>query len=204
MVAIRVDSMKDTLAEYFILLPNPMYGTYRDALPGQRHRCREVCAHEGLVRRERLLRCVRWINVWASCRAYRRGAARRHRPRPACVAGYRGGRYGGGLRWLCGKILRIRIFPDVDGVMNEDILQVRGEILLVSQFTLHASTAKGNRPSLPSGGAGSPFRSICAPSNTWGNCSAGRYAPVSSVLICRVSLVNDGPVTIIIDSRARE
>ncbi|MBL8009804.1 MAG: D-tyrosyl-tRNA(Tyr) deacylase, partial [Flavobacteriales bacterium] len=49
--------------------------------------------------------------------------------------------------WLCGKIARMRIFPDADGVMNLDITQVGGEVLLVSQFTLQASTAKGNRPS---------------------------------------------------------
>src|SRR5688572_15922900 len=51
------------------------------------------------------------------------------------------------MEWLCGKLIRMRIFPDVDGVMNLDIIQAHGEILVVSQFTLHASTAKGNRPS---------------------------------------------------------
>ena len=51
------------------------------------------------------------------------------------------------LEWLCGKLIRLRIFPDEEGVISLDITQVQCEILLVSQFTLHASTAKGNRPS---------------------------------------------------------
>ena len=51
------------------------------------------------------------------------------------------------LEWLCGKITRMRIFNDAEGVMNLDITRVHGELMLVSQFTLHASTAKGNRPS---------------------------------------------------------
>ncbi|HRH39572.1 MAG TPA: D-aminoacyl-tRNA deacylase, partial [Flavobacteriales bacterium] len=51
------------------------------------------------------------------------------------------------LEWLCGKIARLRVFPDDEGVMNRDINEVGGEVLLISQFTLHALTAKGNRPS---------------------------------------------------------
>ena len=51
------------------------------------------------------------------------------------------------LEWLCGKIARMRLFPDDEGVMNLDINEAAGELLLVSQFTLQASTAKGNRPS---------------------------------------------------------
>ncbi len=49
--------------------------------------------------------------------------------------------------WLCGKISRLRIFPDEDGIMNLSVIDVNGEVLVVSQFTLHASTKKGNRPS---------------------------------------------------------
>jgi D-tyrosyl-tRNA(Tyr) deacylase len=109
------------------------------------------------------------------------------------------------LQWLCGKIVRMRIFPDHQGVMNLDITQVGGEILLVSQFTLHANTAKGNRPSYIR--AARPEEAI----------------PLylrSKQLLCelighkvrtgefgadmQVALVNDGPVTIIIDSKVRE
>ncbi len=109
------------------------------------------------------------------------------------------------LEWLCGKILRMRIFPDVDGVMNEDILQVRGEILLVSQFTLHASTAKGNRPSYLR--AARPPEAIPLYLRAKQHLGELLGRPVRTGEFgadMQVSLVNDGPVTIIIDSRARE
>ncbi|MCB0780610.1 MAG: D-tyrosyl-tRNA(Tyr) deacylase, partial [Flavobacteriales bacterium] len=51
------------------------------------------------------------------------------------------------LDWICGKLVRLRIFPNAEGVMDLDVVQTGGEVLLVSQFTLHASTRKGNRPS---------------------------------------------------------
>lgn len=109
------------------------------------------------------------------------------------------------LEWLCGKIARLRVFPDMDGVMNLDITQVRGEILLVSQFTLHASTAKGNRPSYIRSArpeeavplylrAKQRFTELLGRSVKSGEFGANM----------QVSLVNDGPVTIIIDSKQKE
>src|SRR6266478_3196014 len=51
------------------------------------------------------------------------------------------------IEWLCGKIVRLRIFNDADGVMNVSVKEANGDVLIISQFTLHASTKKGNRPS---------------------------------------------------------
>lgn len=107
--------------------------------------------------------------------------------------------------WLCGKIARMRLFPDAGGVMNHDLSQAGGDILLISQFTLHASTAKGNRPSYIR--AARPEQAV----PLYERCIAllgellGR--PVRSGVFgadMKVALVNDGPVTIVIDSRARE
>lgn len=109
------------------------------------------------------------------------------------------------LEWICGKLIRLRIFPDADGVMNLDITQVEGELLLVSQFTLHASTAKGNRPSYIRAARpeeATPLYERCA--ERLGEL-LGR--PVKTGVFgadMKVELVNDGPVTIVIDSRIKE
>lgn len=109
------------------------------------------------------------------------------------------------LEWLCGKIVRMRIFADLDGVMNLDLVQVHGELLLVSQFTLHASTAKGNRPSYiraarPEEAVPFYLRAKQRLSELLGRTvKTGEFGADMEV-----SLVNDGPVTIIVDSRARE
>jgi D-tyrosyl-tRNA(Tyr) deacylase len=107
--------------------------------------------------------------------------------------------------WLCRKILQLRVFDDGTGVMNLDVRQVGGEILLVSQFTLHASTRKGNRPSYVRAAA----PAVAAP--LYGQfvhiLSEGLGKPVGTGVFgadMKVGLVNDGPVTIIIDSRLRE
>lgn len=107
--------------------------------------------------------------------------------------------------WLCGKIARMRIFPDADGVMNLDITQVSGELLLVSQFTLHANTAKGNRPSYIR--AARPEEAIPLYLRAKQLLTEAVGRPVRTGEFgadMQVGLVNDGPVTILIDSRQRE
>ncbi len=107
--------------------------------------------------------------------------------------------------WLVAKLARLRIFPDVQGVMNRDIMEVSGGFLVVSQFTLHASTRKGNRPSYIR--AARPekaiplYESFVAELSTVTNLEVltGQFGASM-----QVELVNDGPVTILIDSRNRE
>ncbi len=109
------------------------------------------------------------------------------------------------LEWLCGKIARLRIFPDVEGVMNRDINEVGGEILLISQFTLHALTAKGNRPSYIKAARPEEARPhylrakqlLCELVHH--RVKTGEFGADMQVM-----LINDGPVTIVIDSKARE
>lgn len=108
------------------------------------------------------------------------------------------------MDYLVRKIAALRIFDDEDGVMNKDIREVGGEILLVSQFTLLASTKKGNRPSYihaAKGPEAEPFydRMAVALSEAIGSpVGKGRFGADM-----KVRLLNDGPVTIIIDSRNR-
>jgi D-tyrosyl-tRNA(Tyr) deacylase len=107
--------------------------------------------------------------------------------------------------WLCGKIARLRIFPDADGVMNLDLVQVGGELLLVSQFTLHANTAKGNRPSYIR--AARPEEAVPLLLRAKQLLTEATGRPVRTGEFgadMQVELVNDGPVTILIDSRLRE
>ncbi|MBV6403459.1 MAG: D-tyrosyl-tRNA(Tyr) deacylase [Flavobacteriales bacterium] len=107
--------------------------------------------------------------------------------------------------WLCGKIARLRIFPDAEGVMNLDVTQVGGELLLVSQFTLHAATAKGNRPSYIR--AARPEEAVPLYLRAKQLLAAAVGRPVRTGEFgadMQVDLRNDGPVTIIIDSRVRE
>jgi D-aminoacyl-tRNA deacylase len=109
------------------------------------------------------------------------------------------------IKWLCKKIVQMRIFPDDEGVMNKSILESAGDILLISQFTLHASTKKGNRPSYIN--AARP--EIAIPlyeqfitqlqSDLGKNISTGKFGADM-----KVSLVNDGPVTIVVDSKAKD
>lgn len=109
------------------------------------------------------------------------------------------------IEWLSGKIVRLRIFPDENGVMNRSVQEIEGDILLVSQFTLFASTHKGNRPSY-SRSAPPPIaiplyeafvRRLCA--------DLGKPVPTGEFgADMQVELINDGPVTIIIDSKAKE
>ncbi len=108
------------------------------------------------------------------------------------------------IDYLCNKIINLRIFDDQNGVMNESILQTKGEIMVISQFTLQANTRKGNRPSYIK--AAKPdiavplYEKLCE-----------RLQIMSGIEVktgvfgadMKVSLINDGPVTIWIDSKAK-
>jgi len=109
------------------------------------------------------------------------------------------------IQWLCGKISRLRIFNDAEGVMNLPVSDVQGEILVVSQFTLHASTKKGNRPSYIK--AAQPDFAIPMYEKFIRELEKLVHKPVQSGkfgAMMDVSLMNSGPVTIIIDSKLKE
>lgn len=109
------------------------------------------------------------------------------------------------ILWLSSKICNLRIFPDVEGVMNLSLLQENLELAVVSQFTLHASTKKGNRPSYIR--AARPETAIPLYEQFIEELTklSGKE-PVSGIFGAnmQVSLVNDGPVTLFIDSKNRE
>ncbi|MBD2755986.1 D-aminoacyl-tRNA deacylase [Spirosoma validum] len=108
------------------------------------------------------------------------------------------------VAWLSKKIVGMRIFGDSDGKMNLDLTTVDGNILLISQFTLHASTKKGNRPSFI--GAARPEVAIPLYEAMITQLSADLGKPVQTGEFgadMKVSLLNDGPVTVIIDSKNR-
>lgn len=109
------------------------------------------------------------------------------------------------VAWLSSKIVNLRIFNDEEGVMNLSLLQVGGEILLVSQFTLHASTKKGNRPSYIRASkapvAVPLYESMIAQLTK----DSGKEIQTGSFgADMQVSLLNDGPVTIVMDSKDKE
>lgn len=109
------------------------------------------------------------------------------------------------IEWLTGKLLRLRIFDDSQGVMNLDVTQAGGEIMAVSQFTLYASTRKGNRPSYIRAAGESVSRPLYESFvDTLAMQSGHRPATGIFGADMQVSLVNDGPVTIWIDSKNRE
>ncbi|MGK0189582.1 MAG: D-tyrosyl-tRNA(Tyr) deacylase [Verrucomicrobiales bacterium] len=107
--------------------------------------------------------------------------------------------------WLVGKISRMRIFSDEEGLMNRSILDAKAAALVVSQFTLHASIKKGNRPSFIK--AARPEQAIPLYESFVSELGAVLVGPVVTGEFgadMKVALVNDGPVTIWIDSRNRE
>lgn len=109
------------------------------------------------------------------------------------------------IEWLSGKISRLRVFDDDAGVMNRSVQEVDGKVLVVSQFTLFASTRKGNRPSY-SRSAG-PEVAIPLYEQFVTRLEKDLGKPVQTGTFgadMRVSLTNEGPVTIIIDSKQRE
>ncbi len=109
------------------------------------------------------------------------------------------------IEWLSGKVVRLRVFDDQNGVMNLSVQEAQGSILLVSQFTLYASTRKGNRPSYSR--SARPEIAIPLYQQFTRRLEQDLGKPVATGEFgadMQVSLVNDGPVTIIIDSRMRE
>lgn len=109
------------------------------------------------------------------------------------------------IEWLSGKIIRLRIFDDPDGVMNCSVQETGGDVLIVSQFTLFASTKKGNRPSYTR--SARPEIAIPLYERFVARCAQDLGKPVGTGEFgadMQVSLTNDGPVTIVIDSKARE
>lgn len=109
------------------------------------------------------------------------------------------------IEWLSGKITRLRIFDDSDGIMNLSVADAEGEILLVSQFTLHASTKKGNRPSYIKAAkldfAIPMYEKFIAQieKDLGQSVKTGEFGANM-----QVELLNDGPVTIIIDTQNKE
>jgi D-tyrosyl-tRNA(Tyr) deacylase len=109
------------------------------------------------------------------------------------------------IEWLSGKIVRLRVFDDESGVMNRSVQEAQGGILLVSQFTLFASTKKGNRPSYSR--SARPEIAIPRYEQFIARLTQDLGKPIEMGEFgaeMLVSLTNDGPVTIIIDSKARE
>ncbi len=109
------------------------------------------------------------------------------------------------IEWLCGKIARLRIFNDAQGVMNLSVCDVHGDVMVISQFTLHASTKKGNRPSYIH--ASKPETAI----PLYKKFIQRMETELNKSVVCgefgaymQVALINDGPVTINIDSKNRE
>lgn len=111
----------------------------------------------------------------------------------------------GDLEWLSAKIVNMRIFNDEHGVMNVSIKDAGGDILLVSQFTLHASTRKGNRPSYSRAGKGDFAIPLYEKMIAQLEQDLGKEIQTGVFgADMKVTLINDGPVTIIIDSKNRE
>jgi D-aminoacyl-tRNA deacylase len=109
------------------------------------------------------------------------------------------------VEWLSGKIARLRIFHDEQGVMNRSVQDVGGEVLVISQFTLFASTKKGNRPSWIR--AARPEVAVPVYESFVRRLGDDLGRPVRSGEFgadMKVALLNDGPVTIVIDTKARE
>ena len=109
------------------------------------------------------------------------------------------------IAWLCKKIVNLRIFPDEMGVMNKNILDDGGDILVVSQFTLFASTKKGNRPSYIK--AARPEIAIPLYETFCADLADALMKPIGTGTFgadMAVELINDGPVTILIDSKIKE
>ncbi|OIP02822.1 MAG: D-tyrosyl-tRNA(Tyr) deacylase [Bacteroidetes bacterium CG2_30_33_31] len=109
------------------------------------------------------------------------------------------------INWLSKKIISLRLFDDEKGVMNKSIQEVHGNIMLISQFTLHAKTKKGNRPSY----IHAAKAEVAIP--IYQSFIAVLKSQLSGALVCgefganmSVQLVNDGPVTIIIDTKNKE
>jgi D-tyrosyl-tRNA(Tyr) deacylase len=109
------------------------------------------------------------------------------------------------IKWLSSKIVNLRVFNDEDGVMNKSLLEVDGDVIVVSQFTLHAATKKGNRPSYIK--AAKPDVAIPLYEAFVKQVEADLGKPIQTGQFgadMKVELLNDGPVTIIMDSKNKE
>jgi D-tyrosyl-tRNA(Tyr) deacylase len=109
------------------------------------------------------------------------------------------------LDWMAGKLVKLRIFADENGVMNRSVQDIGGDILAVSQFTLYASTKKGNRPSWGRAAPGDVSQPLFE--RFVGKLAAALGKPVPTGVFgadMQVGLTNDGPVTIVIDSKMPE
>ena len=109
------------------------------------------------------------------------------------------------IEWLSNKIANLRIFNDSDGVMNNSVKEQNGDILLISQFTLHGSTKKGNRPSYIR--ASKPEVAIPIYEKMIQQLATDLGKPIQTGIFgadMKVELLNDGPVTIVIDTKNRE
>ncbi|MBL8429223.1 MAG: D-tyrosyl-tRNA(Tyr) deacylase [Dechloromonas sp.] len=121
------------------------------------------------------------------------------------LAGFEADDSAADLDWMAGKIIRLRLFADENGVMNRSVVEAGGEILAVSQFTLYASVKKGNRPSWNRAARGDVSQPLFEQFVAKLSADLGR--PVATGIFgadMAVSLVNDGPVTVTIDSKAPE
>ncbi|WP_315062702.1 D-aminoacyl-tRNA deacylase [Capnocytophaga leadbetteri] len=109
------------------------------------------------------------------------------------------------IAWLSSKIVNLRIFDDANGVMNLSVKEVEGEVLIVSQFTLHASTKKGNRPSYIKASRPEVAIPIYEAFIKQVESLLGKRVPTGQFgAMMQVSLCNDGPVTILIDTKNKE
>ena len=109
------------------------------------------------------------------------------------------------VQWISNKLVQMRIFDDADGVMNLSVKEVHGDILLISQFTLHASTKKGNRPSYIR--AAKPEIAVPLYENFKKTLESYSGKSIQSGKFganMKVTLINDGPVTIIMDTKNKE
>jgi D-aminoacyl-tRNA deacylase len=121
------------------------------------------------------------------------------------LLGIETGDTGEDAEWLCGKVAQLRVFADENGLMNKDIGETDGDILVVSQFTLHAAYKKGNRPSFIK--AARPEQAVPLYEFFISNLSERLGKTVASGVFgadMKVALVNDGPVTILMDSKNKE
>lgn len=121
------------------------------------------------------------------------------------LAGFEAADTADDLHWMAQKLVRLRIFPDEGGVMNRSILEAGGAILAVSQFTLFASTRKGNRPSWGRAAPGAVSEPLFQQFVMTLSEALGRRVETGVFgADMKVSLINDGPVTLCIDSRQSE
>jgi D-tyrosyl-tRNA(Tyr) deacylase len=121
------------------------------------------------------------------------------------LAGFEDADQASDLDWMAQKLVKLRVFSDEQGVMNRSVAEIGGEILAVSQFTLYASTRKGNRPSWGRAARGDVSQPLFEQFVVRLSAALGRPVPTGVFgADMQVGLVNDGPVTIAIDSRNPE